>query len=138
MTAVASFTRPAGMSAEAEHSLVSDDTVTFVGKARHPLWTINIHHAAKSVRISAFRVTAAPAINTIKHIGEGNMLHVNASSFKCDFIHPIFRDGFPHSPNCESSRKTKPVITKRTCPLTGSKAPAGIQAMLTNRTRVLS
>ena len=122
----------------AEHSLVSGDTATFVGKASHPLWTVNIHHAAKSVRISAFRVAAVPAINTIKHIGEGNMPHVNASSFKCDFIHPIFRDVFPHSPNCDSSRKTKPVMTKRICPLTAIEAPAGIQAMLTNRTRVLS
>merc|ERR1719323_1630382 len=61
---------------------------------------MNIHHAAKSVSISAFHVTAAPTINTIKHIGDKNMVYVSASSLKCDFIIQSPMTFFPHSPNC--------------------------------------
>ena len=78
-------------------SSTSNGTVTFNVKARRPLGMMNIHRAATSVRISAFRVAAAPSINTIKHIGEGNMLYVNASSFKLRFHPPIFRDVFSHT-----------------------------------------
>merc|ERR1719323_2015343 len=64
---------------------------------------MNIHHAAKSVSISAFHVTAAPTINTIKHIGDKNMVYVSASIFKCGFIIQSPMTFFPHSPNCETS-----------------------------------
>ena len=50
---------------------------------------LSIRHADKSVRISAFHVMAAPTINAIGHIGDTNMPSGSASSFKCDFNHPI-------------------------------------------------
>ena len=57
------------------------------------------HHAAKCVRNSAFHFTLAITINTIKLIGDENVVYVNSSSFKCSLIVSISPEVLSHSRN---------------------------------------